>query len=351
MAHEIPPGSHIHFLLKALSCAPSADNSQPWCFNWDGRTLKVYAHSRGGFPLDYHATLLALGAAAENAEQALRVLGSAAGTLALKAPEDASPFIVAELNTPTATVSSPSTPIWEKRHTNRGPYAKEALPNIEKIVAASSINATRLNLLDATRLPQVAKWIQSASEIRFRTQEVHEWFGQSLRFKADEVSRSHGLHVSTLNLPPGGAALLRFTAPWQNMARLNRLGLYKMFAAIEAAGFKQAPYALAIVGPATAVGAFEGGRTLQRAWLAMTERAWAGHPFYVVSDTLYRYATGRLAPEFQGQAARLHEDVTSLVGTGNALHCLLRVGVAKRPVPRSGRLSLSELLCKPRERE
>lgn len=349
MPPAIPPNSQIQFLLKAISFAPSADNSQPWCFSWDGKILKVYPYSRGGFPLDYHATLLALGAAAENADHALRALGNDAGSLEMAAPKNASPFLAASLNTPNHPVSLTATPVWEKRHTNRGPYSKEALPDIETLVSTSGLNETRISLIDKSRMPQAADWVQKASEIRFRTREVHEWFGQSLRFENDEASRSHGLHVSTLNLPPGGAALLRFTAPWQNMARLNRVGLYKMFAAIEAAGFKQAPCALAVGGPATPEGAFDAGRVLQRAWLALTQRGWAGHPFYVVSDTLYRYATGRLSPEYRAAAASLRDEIAPLVGAGNTLHCMLRIGLAKKTPPRSGRMPLDELVCKSTE--
>ena len=78
----------VAFLMEAAGSAPSADNSQPWCFNWDGNTLTCRAHRRGGFPIDYHATKLALGAAAENLVLAMRSLGLDASSWSLGTPKE-----------------------------------------------------------------------------------------------------------------------------------------------------------------------------------------------------------------------------------------------------------------------
>ena len=338
------PGSQIHFLLTALASAPSADNSQPWCTTWDGRQLKAYARSRGGFPVDYHATLLALGAASENVAQALQVLGLKPEQWQIGPPDGEGCFITGTLDDASEVSANLNTP-WLARHTNRAPYAKQMMPGIASFIDAFNTSRLSVRLLTGDSLRLAAGWVNRASAIRFRTEEVHKWFGESLRFGASDKDRQQGLHVATLNLPPGGEALLRWTANWEVMAKLNRIGLYKMFALIEAQGFQQAPCALAIVGPQSRDDTFEAGRYLERIWLTTTQKGWAAHPFYVVSDLLYRYASERIAPRFLNTARDIQHEVEAFVGTGNTIHCLLRLGMPKRAVLRSGRMPINDIMC------
>lgn len=338
------PGTQIHFVLTALASAPSADNSQPWCVRWDAQDLKAYVHSRGGFPVDYHATLLALGAAAENVAQAVKALGLNLDRWHFGAPDQDGCFIAGALNSELDVGPQLETP-WLARHTNRLPYQKNRMPAVEALISAHAPTPSSVRSLTGELHQRAASWVKRASEIRFRTEEVHNWFGQSLRFGSAEKNRQQGLHVATLNLPPGGSALLRWTANWTVMDRLNRIGLYKFFAAIEAQGFQEAPCALAIIGPQGPAGAFEAGRTLERVWLAANREGWAAHPFYVVSDLLYRYASGRVAQPYLTVAREIHQDVEAFVGAGNMLHCLLRLGWPKGAAARSGRLPIADIMC------
>lgn len=340
----LPP--EVAFLIEAAGCAPSADNSQPWCFEWDGHTLTARAHRRGGFPTDYHATTLALGAATENlawAMQSLSLDGSSwflgpreADGVFARGPVERHSEIPAAFN---------GVPLWKQRHTNRLPYHPEIDSDVAEELARCRVGKIGARVIAGSGIRQAANWVRQASEVRFQTQEVNEWFAASLRYGDSPEDLASGLHVGTLALPPGGVGLLKLISDWNRLQWLNRLRAYKLFSAIEAANFQKAPLVVAIIGPSDQAAAFDAGRCLQRVWLRVTELGLSAHPYYVVADLLNRLESNGVPEQCVTQSLALQDRVRAEYGHQNTLHCLLRVGKSIGEIQVSGRLSLNEVMC------
>jgi len=335
----------IAYLAEAAACAPSADNSQPWCFDWDGHTLTARVYRRGGFPADHHATTLALGAAAENLNCALKSLGQNADTWRFGPPDAAGVFARGPASANLPTPDFDQAPLWKRRHTNRLPYRREIQPEIAAELEHCRIGEAAVHVMMGPAIRQAADWVRRASEVRFQTREVNEWFAASLRYGQSAEDFASGLHVATLALPPGGVCLLKLMSDWNRLQWLNRLRAYKFFASIEATNFQKAPLIVAITGSSGSDAAFESGRCMQRVWLKATELGLSAQPYYVVPDLLNRLESNGVPPQCIEQAAALRGQVVAEFGADKRLHCMLRVGDPIGRIPVSGRLSLDRVMC------
>ncbi len=339
MLSDIPP--HIVNMVLRGHQSPSADNVQPWHYFWDGRKLYLtYDRKRLGgstFSAENPATLLAMGGAIENMLEACT-----------ESPEwEMLPEFRPGVTCYAAIRNSPNLqtiPLCTIRHTNRFPYKKERIESkILDDIAQLSENTAGIKLV--TKRPELdllGKLVASASRIRFRTREVHEWLGKSLRLTQKDVNNSDGLDIRTLALPPGSAFFLRFIRDWKRMQLLNRVGGYRLLAGIEAKPITVAPAAVAITGRAGRAHALDAGRLLVRAWTYLNSRGIAVHPYYVVSDQLFRLDEGKISPKLVGEASLLKEKSRALLGLGpeDVLYMLLRIGHPTRQPPHSRRLPL-----------
>lgn len=340
---HFPP--EVALLIEAAGSAPSADNSQPWCFDWDGNSLTGRARWRGGFPIDYHATKLALGAATENLIWAIQSIGQDINAWHFGTPEEDGVFARGPVTQQTKFDEPTDPPLWKLRHTNRLPYRPEINADIAPRLVACQTNRVRTRVITGAGIPQAADWVRQASEIRFQTREVNEWFASSLRYGNSPEELTDGLHVNTLALPPGGVVLLKLMSDWNRLQWLNRMRAYKLFAAIEAANFRKAPLIIAIVSPPDKNAAFDAGRCLQQVWLRITELGLAAHPYYVVSDLLNRLELGSVPVQCATQAVALQKRLRAELGPDETLHCLLRVGKPIGNIQNSGRLPPKDIMC------
>lgn len=331
--------------MEAMGSAPSADNSQPWCFEWDGTSLIARVRRRGGFPQDYHATVLALGAATENLAWALQSIGLDISGWSIGLPDRDGVFARGPLNDVLTAPIPTASPVWMRRHTNRLPYQSTIEPDVGARLEKCRVGQVGVRGLDEGDIRQAADWVKQASEVRFQTREVNEWFAASLRYGNTPEERADGLHVNTLALPPGGVGLLKLMSDWERLQWLNRIKAYKLFASIEAANFQKSPLVIAITGPADKASAFDAGRCLQQVWLKLTELGLSAHPFYVVSDLLQRLESGGVPGPCQAQAFAIRKHAHDAYGSENTLHCLLRVGKPIGEIAVSGRLPINKLLC------
>lgn len=174
----LPP--EVAFLLEAAGSAPSADNSQPWCFEWDGQTLTARVRRRGGFPADYHATTLALGAATENLALAMQSLSLDMSSWFFGPPGADGVFASGLVTRLSAIPAFNGVPLWKQRHTNRLPYRPEIDPAVAVNLVACRVGKIRVRVIAGSGIRQAADWVRQASEVRFQTREVNEWFAERL---------------------------------------------------------------------------------------------------------------------------------------------------------------------------
>jgi len=230
------------------------------------------------------------------------------------------------------------------RHTNRHAYAKTPVPDATLAqLAGLREQAARIMLIrQAEEIRELAALTEAASRARFRTAEIHEWFAASLRFTPEEAAPGDGLDVRTFDLPLGGVALLRYIAPWHRLERLNRIGAYRLLAAIEGAPIGKAPLLVAIV----AEDSFSAGRLMQRAWIQLNAQGLAAQPYYVIPDQIQRLHAGTVPEPLRESVRAIDADVRSLLelSTTETLRMILRVGRPTRDAIRSLRLPLERVM-------
>lgn len=340
-------------MLEAVRCAPSADNSQPWCLEWQNSTLQVhYDSSRVGdktFPPDNPATLLSIGAVIENIRQAAEAINCPVSfelsphlnndnPLYFKAIFDQSDNAI-ELDTQDISLF--------KRHTNRHPYqAKPISDDALRVLKNLTLDSSRVIVHEQkSDITQIAKLVRLASEIRFRTQDVHEWLARSLRFDAISAASGDGLDLETLDLPPGGNLFLKLISDWRRMTFFNKFYAYKALAFIDSAPIKQAPALIAVVGPQKYADFISSGQLMERIWIELNSQGIAVQPYYVIADQLNRRSTNTVPMELKTEADKVYSEAQQVfaLNPGETLHMLLRIGYAKHAPVLSQRLPLTAI--------
>jgi len=338
----------IKNLLKSGHAAPSADNSQPWLFVWDGEALYIRYDAKRvqgkTFPPESLATFLAVGGVIENISQAVSFTDF---SLEIDIPDT----INTDLSEPYVKISFRDTqesnhdvhqhPLFQ-RHTNRFKYRKTPIPsNIRHTLATMTEGRAHIKVFEQKIfIKEISSVALAASKVRFQTQESHEWLGKSLRFTDNSVKKADGLDVRTLDLPPGGRQFLHFISDWNRIQSLNKLGVYNLLALIDSRPLRQAPAIVSILSPTDPGSSLDAGRLLTRAWIHLNSLGIAVHPYYVVSDQLDRLNKNLVPEKLTGQVENLKYKCENLFNlkAGEALHMLLRIGYPTRTPPRSLRL-------------
>lgn len=326
----------FHEFVGLVSTAPSADNSQPWAFYRSMSTVecRYAAHASGSDPFGPlgHGTLISAGAVHENIVQVVGTEHEVAWALGDDGWSICFAATLLESLTPESATGGIMT-----RHTNRLPYRRELQGTLPSPQPAGECRV--VTLLDRQRMRQLGKCLQVCAEARFNSRELHQWLFSSMRWSVAEAASGDGLDVATLHLPPGGRAFMKWIAPWERMARLNRFGIYKLLASADSRLFIQAPAVVAITGPRTPREVWNAGRTLQRLWIELNQAGFAVQPYYVVTDLDNRLHAGKLAPDWEHDVSSAVDTATRLLELSDdeQIHMLLRVGVPLRAPVRSQR--------------
>lgn len=345
--------SWVHFLAQAGHSAPSADNSQPWRFIWNERSMSLVYDSAceaSGLGRHHPAVQMAFGAVIENMVQAGLAAGMKVESWDFRYLSHVDgPFLV--IPAPIEVSNNAQTPQeWIfNRHTNRKKYLLNPLPD-ETVLELNNLSEGNAKIRvynEPKNIQKLSKFVRRASEIRFQTEEVHRWLALNLRFTANEVNQGDGLDVETLALPPGGRQLLKFIADWRWMKALNRLGAYKLLSFVEGVQFEQCGGIVIIKGADDNDQArwIAAGRLMERAWLLLNCKNLSVQPYFVLPDLFYRLRTNCVPVSLREKA---NETATStsefLELQDQSLFMIMRVGKAKFIPKRSKRLPLDTVL-------
>jgi hypothetical protein len=341
-------------LLKAAHTAPSADNSQPWRFVWDGSGLElVYGGDSSPntlFGAMSPATLLAIGCVIENLFAAAQGYGYCLTPVGEFEPayEDGRYLRIMVEGLEESPRDRAAVRAVLGRHTNRFPYRPDPLPiELQDMICELSEPPARLMCFGhPEERAAIARLVVTASGIRFRTRVLHEWLASSLRYTPREVAAGDGLDVRTLDLPPGGRAFLRFIGHWRRMEMMNRIGAYRAMAAIEARPIRHGPMLVAVIAPRDAPACVAVGRLMTRVWTLLNAEGVAVHPYYGIPDQLQRLRDGTVPGHLLQGAKTLTKDCVRFFGldSDETLHMLLRVGRPRRDPTRSRRRPLASVL-------
>ena len=334
--------------------APSADNTQPWHFIVTSNKINItYDTDRVAgktFPPDSLATLLSIGSVIEaiciacetykiNYSLALHpeLADTSNGYACFTFEEHLSDFFTDKKNNPLSL-----------RHTNRLAFKALKIDStiINNIISTTTTSEKNIQWIDSKQgIKKIAQLIQAASRVRFQTPEVHQWLMQSLRFKT-RGDYEDGLHISTLDLPPMGAAFMRFITPWKRINWLNKLAMYKLMAFIEALPLNKAPGIMALHCKNTSASRLQLGRQLFQVWLELNKSGLAIHPYFVITDQLLRLQSNSVPEHLIEQVKTIEKETTDLFNltAEESLCMLLRVGYPNKQAIRSRRLNLADVV-------
>jgi hypothetical protein len=333
-------------VIEAARMAPSADNSQPWQLRLQDQTISVHHRPTGGtdpFGPHGHATLISVGAVAENLSQILSESGQSINICDL---EGGAPYF--SISMPQhAAASSPQDFALFARGTNRFPYAKTP-PDTNLLQHISQLHEPLVRtqlLLASDKRNTFSDIVETCCKARFCNRELHEWLMSSLRFTTTEIDQGDGLALNTINLPPGGGLFMQWIRPWQRMNLLNKIGAFKLMAINEAQLLRNAPLIIAIQGEDTPNGTFAAGRLMERVWILLNQSGWAVHPYYVITDQETRLQSRQIPVDWEKPVAQAINETRALLSLkpGERLHMAMRVGKPTKTPPRSLRLPVSQI--------
>jgi hypothetical protein len=183
---------------------------------------------------------------------------------------------------------------------------------------------------------------------------VHDELYHHLRFSPEEVRETRdGLDVQTLGLPPGAGTVLRFLRPWSRMQWMNRLRLTPLLARSMATVVRHsgALGILSVPAPTNEL-SLDGGRLLQRIWLAAEAQGLALQPLgsAPVFFGHVQVLDGQKIPaDLVEPIQRIIDDYYRLVSraTGRIMLIPFRIGIAPRPEIQSLRRPAEEVLSLP----
>lgn len=343
---ELEPATQVtHMLARAAHAAPSADNLQPLRFVHRERTLTLLPRDTTGptFPRDHPAAYLAAGAALENAMQVAEAMEVGVTAVIPSSTADHYAAVIVRPGEKYVDSRAESHPLFA-RHTNRHRFRPKPVDDevVKSIAEMHECDARVVLIRRRDEIDELADITRLASEVRFRTPEIHRWFAASLRFTPSAAARGDGLDVRTFDLPPGGYQFLRYIADWRRLENLNRFGIFRLLAAIEAKYIRTSPLAIGIIGKPNA----NAGRLMERVWIELNRHGVAVQPFYVVPDQIQRLAAQTVPVPMQQSVRSLEGRTQTLldIGAGESLQMVLRAGFPSRQAVRSLRLPLQDVL-------
>ncbi|WP_285055791.1 Rv1355c family protein [Pedobacter ginsengisoli] len=325
--------SILELLISAANLAPSGGNSQPWKWYYSERLLHLFFDkSASDAFLDYNNTssYISLGAAIENLLLTAQTNGLeidwAYATLGF--PVHIASFSFKRAGNDTISVLEAELAAQIKnRHTNRKKSLRTSMSEQETDYLSSVImdikGADVQWLFEETLQARIGEVVAETDLIRFFNDEAHDDFvHKEMRWSDEEVMQKRdGIGVHTLDLGMNDLIGLRLLKDARATNFLKKIDGGKVFKKVSANQLRTA----SAVGLVTMPGALEtdfleGGRAIERLWLAAGKLGYQLHPLCVPLSFFYRNIHGGGAGLETSEMMKLDElrkTFTSIFNTGN----------------------------------
>lgn len=280
-------------ICAAAVAAPSGDNSQPWRFVFRAPdVLEFHAIPEKDNVLlnvDESGTLIALGAAIQNAELEAKALG-----FNPEVQYDGENSLIATFILHKGGILSDEEKNLHQaillRHSNRKEYKKISLAGEDReylLRAAGKVPGISFSLVEEQESKNlISRALTTMEEIALKNKSLHNLFFESIFWsKERNAAGESGLYIHTLELPPPARLLFKILQYWPVANLLAQIGLPKMVAEINA---KQNASASALgvlaLDKFNRASYVEAGRLLERVWLAATS---CGMSLQIVTGLLF----------------------------------------------------------------
>jgi tRNA A37 threonylcarbamoyladenosine dehydratase len=354
-------------LVQTAILAPSGGNAQPWKWKYDNRNLYLFINSEYEPKLvDFKntASYIGLGAATENlvlkAHQLnLEVkiqkfpLGETSNLVSVFhffSKEDSKGIDGLELHIADDLVSS-----IPKRTVNRKITPKHLIETerLEKLVKmAQSVPGCNLSFLTESKdLADISEIIGKADRMRIMHKKGHLEFMAEIKWTEEEAEKTKkGIDINSLDLSPGQISGFAMVKDWEVVEYLNK---WQAGGALERLSRSSANTASAIgliTMPSFDMNNFyEGGRALERIWLAATSDNIAFNPLttstFLFNRHLYEGA-GSFSENVANELVTLRKEFQRIFSINDKFGeiLLFRVFISESPNKRSLRAPVEEVL-------
>ena len=359
----IPDNETIRKLVDAACAAPSTGNDQPWKWLYKNGTLHLFHDEYRSFSFgDFHkmASYISFGAAYENLY--IHALDLGITPVLNFLPDGPNEKLVASINFIHSINGHDSkflNPLNQeifRRNTNRNLAAKADIPlstfDQLRIFGESDHGAKLRWFTNEDELNVLAKIIGACDRIRLLNQAGHyDFVHREMRWTKQEADDSRdGIDIQTLGL---------------SNSQLAALGVIKDEKVVRTLKDIDGGHALDMLAKRTVACAsalcmitmpeynlknfFDGGRAMERFWLAATHYGIAVHPLISPFYLFQRITKGNgegLDPKSILELKELREEFLNLTQTGSDQTgvFLAKVGIAPAPVVKSQRLPLENVL-------
>jgi len=360
---DIVPGENIiRDLVDAACAAPSTGNDQPWKWLYQHHTLYLFHDEYRSFSFgDYRkiASYISFGAAYEN----LNIRAVKAGIQPyFKFLGGHDQKIVAAIgfrsiaDKQAAQLLEPLDAAIYKRVTNRNQAAKVPIRSEAYDQLASfteSIPGAEFKLFtDEATLDKLAEIIGFCDRVRLLSKDGHyDFVHHEMRWTSEEAEATRdGIDIKTLGLSNSQMAALGVIKSEQVISAINELGGGKALDMLAKRTVATASAICLITLPDHNLESFfEGGRSMERMWLAATSLGLAVHPLisplYLFPRVVYGDGEG-LDPKFVPVLRDLRKEFCEItaIGDGRAEVFMAKIAIAPEPELKSFRLPLEKTL-------
>lgn len=358
-----PANELISRFVTAACAAPSTGNDQPWKWLYKNGVLHLFHDEFRSFSFgDFQkmASFISFGAAFENLY--INALEAGIEPVLQFLPNPSSEHYVAAItfkqasNAAAIDLLKPLNQAIFKRYTNRNSAPKTELPlsTLQQLSSfAESVDGAKLQwFTDPADMDFMAKIIGACDRTRLLNPAGHyDFVHREMRWtKEDADSTKDGMDVRTLGLSNSQLAALNVIKDAQVVQTLKDLeGGHALDMLAKRTVANASALCMITLPQYNLKNFFEGGRSMERFWLAATNLNIAVHPlispFYLFPRVTHSNGEG-LDPGSIAELKNLREKFLNFTGIGDnrAEIFLTKIAVAPEPLVKTHRLPLENVL-------
>jgi molybdopterin/thiamine biosynthesis adenylyltransferase len=280
----------MKYIIMAGIQAPSGDNAQPWKFAYDRNEVILTLNrdtDHSFFNVNQMASVISCGAVIEN----MKLVASKFGlkTDITYSPDTEDKIAVLRFTKKDGFKKDELADFIWKRQTNRKLFkAAPVIPGIidEVKSAIKDIEGTDIHFITSPdKIKDMAKLVSQVDRIRIERKDLHEHLFSMIRFSMDEtLEKRDGFYLKNLEAGFDGELFLKATKKWPVMNVANKLGMGRIVAQAAYKGIvNSSGVGLVTTKGLTRDDYLNGGRALERAWLALTKAGYQFQPMAAVS--------------------------------------------------------------------
>jgi len=331
----------IKKILDYAIWAPSGDNSQPWRFEVEGNTIKVFnipERDTSFYNYNQNASLVALGSLIENIKIISPYYGYTPSINLL--PESTSSTLIATVVLKESQkFNDPLYPYIKTRASNRKPYETRALSTEEKqeILRNDTITGVSIKLVDDREtLEKLADAASVNEKVVLENKKLHEFLFHSITWNEKEDKEKRGFFIKTLELKGPQIIGFKLFKHWPILQLFNKLGASNLVSRDNAKLYKQSGTFVAIIAnDTTPISFLKTGMAVQRFWLQAARLNLGAQPITGVLFLHHRITTKENSGLSNKHIALIEKACSVLESVfetkGKQIIMMFRAGYADKP--------------------